>query len=156
MLFYEYCKIFRNIFQLFWRTSVMNCFWNKCSDYLELCFSGVCLSLYLSELCLTSIQKCSLMPATSLTLSWRRALSYRNQSTDLQSKSKDWFLYENGIRHERVKKETLAQVFSCEFCETSKNIFLYRPPPVVASVFPCSNGFISVYILMTIIYARDK
>ena len=47
----------------------------------------------------------------------------RNQSIDLESKSIDWFLYDNGIRHERVKvfithrflnvrsKETL--LFSC-------------------------------------------
>ena len=28
---------------------------------------------------------------------------YRNQSIDLQSKSMDWFLYDNGLRHERVK-----------------------------------------------------
>ena len=47
----------------------------------------------------------------------------RNQSIDLESKSMDWFLYDNGIRHERVKvfithrflnvrsKETL--LFSC-------------------------------------------
>ena len=34
-----------------------------------------------------------------------------------------------------IKKETLAQVFSCEFCEISKNIFSYRTPPVAASVF---------------------
>ena len=34
-----------------------------------------------------------------------------------------------------VKKETLAQVFSCEFCESSKNIFSYRTPPVAASLF---------------------
>ena len=38
----------------------------------------------------------------SLTLSWRRPLSYRNQSIDLGSKSMDWFLYDNGLRHERV------------------------------------------------------
>ena len=37
-----------------------------------------------------------------LTLSRRRPLSYRNESIDLQSKSKDWFIYENGPRHERV------------------------------------------------------
>ena len=36
-------------------------------------------------------------------LSWRRPLSYRNQSIDLQIKSMDWFLYDNGLRHERVK-----------------------------------------------------
>ena len=36
-------------------------------------------------------------------LSWRRPLSYRNQSIDFQSKSMDRFLYANGLRHERVK-----------------------------------------------------
>ena len=33
-----------------------------------------------------------------------------------------------------IKKETLAQVFSCEFCEISKNTFFYRTSPVAASV----------------------
>ena len=28
-----------------------------------------------------------------------------------------------------LKKETLAQVFSCELCEVSKNTFFYRTPP---------------------------
>ena len=32
-----------------------------------------------------------------------------------------------------VKKETLAQVFSCEFCEISKNIFSHRTPLAAAS-----------------------
>ena len=32
-----------------------------------------------------------------------------------------------------LKKETLAQVFSCEFCEIFKNTFFYRTPPVAAS-----------------------
>ena len=32
-----------------------------------------------------------------------------------------------------IKKETLAQVFSCEFCEVSKNTFSYRTPPVASS-----------------------
>ena len=39
-----------------------------------------------------------------LTLSWRRQLSYRNQS-DLRSKLMDWFLYDNGLRHEIVNKD---------------------------------------------------
>ena len=30
-------------------------------------------------------------------------LSYRNQSIDLLSKSMDWFKYDNGLHHERVK-----------------------------------------------------
>ena len=33
-----------------------------------------------------------------------------------------------------IKKETLAQVFSCEFCEICKNTISYRTPPVAASV----------------------
>ena len=31
------------------------------------------------------------------------------------------------------KKESLAQVFSCEFCEISKNTFFYRKPQEAAS-----------------------
>ena len=38
----------------------------------------------------------------NLTLSWRRLSSYGNQSIDLLRKSMDWFLYDNGLRHERV------------------------------------------------------
>ena len=34
-----------------------------------------------------------------------------------------------------IKKETLAQVFSCEYCEISKNTFSYRAPPVAASEY---------------------
>ena len=30
-------------------------------------------------------------------------------------------------------KDTLAQVFSCEFCKISKNTFSYRTRPVAAS-----------------------
>ena len=41
-----------------------------------------------------------------LTLSRRRPLSYRNQSIDLRSKSMDWFLYDNGLRLERVKRSS--------------------------------------------------
>ena len=32
-----------------------------------------------------------------------------------------------------IKTESLAQGFSCEFCEISKNTFSYRTPPVAAS-----------------------
>ena len=33
-----------------------------------------------------------------------------------------------------IKKESLAQVFSCEFCKISKNTFSYRTPLVAASI----------------------
>ena len=39
-----------------------------------------------------------------LTLSWRRPTWYRNQSIDLLCKLMDWFLYDNSLHHERVKK----------------------------------------------------
>ena len=44
--------------------------------------------------------------------SWRRSLSYRNQSIDLHSKSMDWFLNDRDIRHERVN--TAAEMTSNE------------------------------------------
>ena len=31
------------------------------------------------------------------------AVTYRNQSIDLRSKSMDWFLYDNGLRYKTVK-----------------------------------------------------
>ena len=40
-----------------------------------------------------------------------------------------------GLTCNFIKKETLAQVFSCEFGETFKNTFSYRTPPVAASVY---------------------
>ena len=41
-----------------------------------------------------------------------------------------------GLRPETLlKKESLAQVFSCEFCEIFKKTFFYRTPVVAASVF---------------------
>ena len=51
----------------------------------------------------------------------------------------------NGATLFFIKKETLAQVFSCEFCEISKNTFSYRTPPVAASglrVFVASIGYV--------------
>ena len=45
---------------------------------------------------------CILLGFMSLTLSWWRLLSYRNQSIDLLWKSMDWFLHDNDLCHERV------------------------------------------------------
>ena len=50
---------------------------------------------------------------TTLTLSRRRPLSYRNQSIDLLLKSVDWFLYDNDLRHKRVKKDTRGRIRIC-------------------------------------------
>ena len=69
----------------------------------------------------------------NLTLSWRRPLSYRNQSIDLLRKSMDWFLHDNGPRHERVKTGTTAsrfkwpkvkKLFTLRNCLPTENVFL--------------------------------
>ena len=44
-------------------------------------------------------------PGGNYALSWRRSLSYRNQSIDLLYKSMEWFLYDRDLRHETVKLE---------------------------------------------------
>ena len=51
----------------------------------------------------------------SLTLSWRRPLSYRNQSIDSESKSMDWFLYDKDLRHERVNETFFAKIVNAFF-----------------------------------------
>ena len=38
-----------------------------------------------------------------------------------------------------IKKEALAQVFSCEFCEIFKNTFFQRTPPVATSALSYSE-----------------
>ena len=58
-----------------------------------------------------------------LTLSWRGPLLYRNKSIDLQSKSVDWFLSDNGLRHERVNRK---DVFLSILCQFPLNFFGYN------------------------------
>ena len=53
-----------------------------------------------------------------LTLSWRRPLSYRNQSIDFQSKSIDWLLHDSSLRHEKVKRQFLKMVKHVHVCFT--------------------------------------
>ena len=62
-------------------------------------------------------------------------------------KSMDWFLYDKACNF--IKKETLAHVFSCEFCEISKNIFSYRTPLVAASenfLYRIKDVYISIFV----------
>ena len=63
------------------------------------------LTIVMYRLCLNELEE-----HHELTLSWRRPLSYRNQSIDLQSKSKDWFLYDNGPRHVRVNTKWVHNI----------------------------------------------
>ena len=52
-----------------------------------------------------------------------------------------------GLTCNFIKKETLAQVFFCEFCEISKNTFLYRTPLVGVSVTRVSTHAIQLRLV---------
>ena len=80
VLFCEFCGIFKSTFFIehFW--------W--------LLLSQSCFQLY-------NIPSCTINDFL-FNLSWRRPLSYRNQSVDLLCKSMDCFLYDNGLPHEMV------------------------------------------------------
>ena len=51
-----------------------------------------------------------------------------------------------------IKKETLAQVFSCEFYKISKNTFSYRTPPVAAFTLPVDDIQILVILYKYPVY----
>ena len=61
------------------------------------------------------------VPKFTLTLSWRRPLSYKNQSIDLLLKLMDWFLYDNGLRHERVNYSVTHSQSKAQKNSFSKN-----------------------------------
>ena len=79
-----------------------------------------------------------------LTLSWRRPISYRNQSTFLRSKSMNWFLYDIGLRHERVNIKKLfvwTEIFFLTF-----NMKIYHLFFVVANLFLSEINQINIYV----------
>ena len=75
----------------------------------------------------------------TLTLSWRRPLSYRNQSIDLPSKSMDWFLYET------------ASVMKGLNLDNKKPFFGRSPYLVTASVYirQVSKRWLKVFVSST-------
>ena len=55
-----------------------------------------------------------------------------------------------------IKKEALAQVFSCEFCEISKNTFSCRTPRVAASDFAAFGLNMEIYSVNLRIQPKRK
>ena len=53
-----------------------------------------------------------------------------------------------GVPATLLKKETLAQVFPCEFCKISKNTFFYRTPLVAA--FNCAKAKDQILFILLI------
>ena len=78
------------------------------------------LSEYQIKLCEEAvIRRCSL----------KKVLLEISQNSQENTRARDSFL---------IKTDTLAQVFSCEFCEICNNTFSYRTPLVDASA--CEEG----------------
>ena len=74
-----------------------------------------------------------LLVGSCLTLSWRRSLSYRKQSIDLQSKSMDWFRYDKDLCHERV--HFLQSFISAEYFD---HLLLTQLLDYSPAIFPFS------------------
>ena len=77
-----------------------------------------------------------------LTLSWRRPLSYRNQSMNLLPKSMDWFLYDNGLRHERVNNSNVIVTFN-HFSKRD-DIKAYKTTKVIRKIDNINWSFIFI------------
>ena len=67
-------------------------------------------------------------------MTWSESSSRARCST-YRSSRPEVFCKEVFLEQNFIKKETLTQAFSCEFCEISKNAFFYRTTSVAASVF---------------------
>ena len=100
---------------------------------------------------------------TILTLSWRRSLSYRNQSIDLQSKSQ-WaslfvcLFFDRGFRYERVKSDKL-QSWSLKFCKKNFPAADFSSKLKTAALrekCPYSEVFRSVFFRIRAKYGETK
>ena len=86
-----------------------------------------------------------------LALSWRRPLSYRNESTDLLCKSMDWFLYDSGLRHEKVKEIFQSSLlFSRNHWNCNENyLFMVQSNEIFTNFYrmkPLSYSLIKPYV----------
>ena len=54
-----------------------------------------------------------------------------------------------------IKKDTPAQVFSCEFCEISKYTFSYRTPPVAAYVTSSKQTSNKLVLCLLIVFVEQ-
>ena len=71
-----------------------------------------------------------------------------SQNSLENTSARDSFLMKLFFLMNFIKKESLAQLFSCEFCEISKNNFFYITPPVAASVI-LKIKFYALYLIVS-------
>ena len=114
------------------------------------------------------------MPRTDFELSWSNTLSrnfrcsfgwfFRSSCPEVFCKKVFLEVSQNSQKSpvpecNFIEKETLAEVFSCEFCEISKNIFYYRTLLVAASSFQdrvfSSSWHYSIYSIWNLLCRLD-
>ena len=71
--------------------------------------------------------------ATRIVL-WKKVLLEISQNLQENTRARVSFLIKLQEACNFIKKETLARVFSCEFCQIFKNIFSLRTLPLATSV----------------------
>ena len=62
----------------------------------------------------------------SLTVSWRRSISYRHQSIYFQCKSMNWFIHGRDLRHDRVKSFHIIKAFELQTRCLPENFVLHK------------------------------
>ena len=120
MFSWEFCEIFKNTYF---------------EEHLWTAASGLC---ELNSLFWVEIVKNIFLLLTSEAVARRcsvkKVLLEISQNSQENTCARVSFLIKLQASCNFIKKETLAQVFSSEFCEISKNTFSYRAPLVAASV----------------------
>ena len=64
---------------------------------------------------------------------WKKVFLKISQNSQENIFARVFFNKVAGLRPATLLKKRLAQLFSCEFCEISKNTFSHRTTPVIAS-----------------------
>ena len=75
------------------------------------------------------------LEAVVQTCSLKKVFLEMSQNSQESTRARISFLIKLPETCNFIKKEILAQVFYCEFCEISKSAFLHRTPLVAASDF---------------------
>ena len=95
-----------------------------------------------------------------LTLSWRKFVSYRHHSIDLQSKLMDYFLYDRDLRRERVKRQphrmvkhgqTISRQQSTNFLSVFDYIVRLALKELSNTGYSVSSPIIKKYILKSVL-----
>ena len=99
-------------------------------------------------LSLITCSRCNLQYVGETCRKWNWTFDWHTKAVDRRCSIK------KVLRPATLLKKTLAQMFSCEFCEISKNNFSYRTPPVVNTTSWCCGIVLIIAALVSFSGAR--